>query len=332
MRRVAVLAVSVLILAGTAILYADALEDANEYFLMGQYRQAIDAYQRALSSAPNKAQIYYNLGVCHEKLGNLNSALDNYRRAGSIKDASTKVTQLDRQIKDRKISRLKEEAQEAYDIMNYGVALNKVEQILAIDPQDTWARSLRNRLTDEIIPPPDTATAEVVEESTTTTATIDTAVSEDTAAVEDQTEPKSRGMGTLWLIVGIAALAAFGGGGFLLGILTRKQTVERAMRTLIRLLPAGMLSVKNKNKLSLLFFEYGEIINASVETEDGKKLEGLEAAEALLKTPLPFNDKGKGPWNRFAQLVTEIYSKAGGEEAKETESVKKTKRKSKRRK
>lgn len=312
------------VLAAISLLHAGDLEDANEYFLTGQYSKAITSYERALATAENKAQIYYNLGVCHEKLGNLERALSYYRRAGNTKDAPVLAARLENQIKEGKISRLKQEAQQAYDAMNYGVARSKAKAILGLDPENSWAQSFLAALSEESAPALESETAEVAPES----LAAETAAAIQPGAVAAEPEASSPvPLPGLFIIISAAVLLAVAVATFFIGRATKKETAERALRTVIRLLPAGMFSVRNKNKLSLLFFEHGEVIKAVVEKEGGEKLEGLKAAEEFLGNPHPYDDKGKGPWNKFAELMIDVYHRARGEAEKPAKPSTKAKRK-----
>jgi len=321
-RRFTGLAVIFSLLAGVTEIYGDNLEDANEYFLTGQYSKAITYYGRALATASDKAQIYYNLGVCHEKVGNIDLAISNYRRAGNIKDASAAAARLEKQKNDRKIRRLKQEARQAYDAMNYGVARSKAEEILKLDSGNSWAQSFLNALDEEVIQPIEAETTAL----TTAVTQIDTMTQPDTVAVEPQPHPQS--ISLLYIIIGIGTLALTGTAAFFIGrISMKKKTVERALLTLVRLLPAGMLSVRDKDKLSLLFFEKGKVIKAIVEEADGIKIGGRGVAEKMLGPSCPFDDKGDGPWSRFAELILEVYHRAREEKQDLPKAPKKSKRK-----
>ncbi len=326
MRRLTGLAVVFSLLAGVTGIYGDNLEDANEYFLTGQYSKAITYYGRALATASDKAQIYYNLGVCHEKVGNIDLAISNYRRAGNIKDASAAAARLEKQKNDRKIRRLKQEARQAYDAMNYGVARSKAEEILKLDSGNSWARSFLNALEEEVIQPVEADTTALASPGTTAVTQIDTMTQPDTAVVEPQPHPQS--IPLLYIIIGIGTLALTGTAAFFIGRISMKgKTVERALRTLVRLLPAGMLSVRDEDKLSLLFFEKGKVIKAIVEEADGIKIGGRGVAEKMLGPSCPFDDKGDGPWSRFAELILEVYHRAREEKQDLPKAPKKSKRK-----
>lgn len=63
----------------------DYISKANKYFLTKDYKNAITEYKQALKSSPKNHQIHYNLGVCYEKLNNIEEALKAYKRALNIR-------------------------------------------------------------------------------------------------------------------------------------------------------------------------------------------------------------------------------------------------------
>lgn len=302
------------------VVYADDLSDANEYFLSGQYQKAITSYERALSGVSDKSEIYYNLGVCHEKLGNLERAMSYYKQAGNVKDASRSAARLELLVRDRKILRLRDDAERAYEAMNYGVAKGKAEEILRLDPANSWAKSLIASLESERAadsaaePPPETLTGPLSE-------TLVSAPVQDTLAAVGGKAVIPFGF---WFGGGILAVA-LGFLGFFLGRASRRETVQGVIRSLVRLLPAGMLSMRQDSKLGLLFFEKGKVIKALVEEEEGMTIEGSEVAGELAGSGCVYEDKGDGPWQRFADMVIEVYRKAQAE-AKEPRSRKRSRK------
>jgi|GEM_PF-6177953 len=304
----------------TGVAAAADLDDAYEYFMSGQYSKAIGPFERALSSASNKADIYYNLGVCYEKTGNYDRALQNYRNAGSTRDAAAKAEQMGKKIEDRNISSLKREAQSAYDAMNFGEAQKKAQAILDINPSNSWARSFLSKISNQLALPDTSDISDSIPEpdsiATDTAAIVqaDTAI-EDTLAAEEKTEPL---VFPLWLVIiisGVVLIVALVT-GFIVGKAGKKVTVEKAMQTLLRMLPAGMISVRKEEKLSLVFFERGKVIKAIVEEADGVKIGGRGVAEEILGSTCEYEEKPEGPWSEFADLMIEVYRHAQVEAAK----------------
>ncbi|NLI99432.1 tetratricopeptide repeat protein [bacterium] len=292
------------LLVYASLLFADALDDANEYFLTGQYQKAIPAYEQALKTSSDKAEIYYNLAVCNEKLGNLERALNYYESAGSTRDAAAQAARLSAEIKKRKISRLKGEAQSAFDAMNYGVARSKADEIIKLDPENQWAQGLIESITSQNLSPEiDTSTTVLTPE--TTSKTVDSRPEVGTLSTS-KTEPAS----PLLIILASLAVIVLVLGAFFLGRALKRDTAERIISSMVKLVPAGMLSLKLKKDLILLFFEEGKVIKAVVEGENGETAEGRKAVEMILRRRITYLDKGYGPWNDFANLVVELYRRA----------------------
>jgi Tfp pilus assembly protein PilF len=55
------------------------------YYVLGNYRQAIEDYGRAIEIRPGYAEAYFNRGVAYNNLGNYGHAIDDYGRAIEIK-------------------------------------------------------------------------------------------------------------------------------------------------------------------------------------------------------------------------------------------------------
>ncbi|GAC1351062.1 MAG: hypothetical protein NVS3B20_02330 [Polyangiales bacterium] len=53
---------------------------ARELYQLGRYREAIAQLEAALRLDPQGAELLYNLGLIHEKLGDVDEAIDAYRR------------------------------------------------------------------------------------------------------------------------------------------------------------------------------------------------------------------------------------------------------------
>ncbi|MDW7682069.1 MAG: tetratricopeptide repeat protein [bacterium] len=56
-------------------------DQANEHYQQDKYDEAIAAYQEILNNGYESWQLYYNLGNCYYRIGNLGKALVNYERA-----------------------------------------------------------------------------------------------------------------------------------------------------------------------------------------------------------------------------------------------------------
>ena len=86
MKRIAIY-IALFILAGTQVFavteqqLADSLQHANKLAMDGQNAEAISTYNYILGEGYESAQLYYNLGYCHYKSGNLGPAILNFERA-----------------------------------------------------------------------------------------------------------------------------------------------------------------------------------------------------------------------------------------------------------
>ncbi len=57
------------------------LEQANQFYIDGEYDQAIETYQEILNGNMESAEVYYNLGNAYFKTGEFTQAILNYERA-----------------------------------------------------------------------------------------------------------------------------------------------------------------------------------------------------------------------------------------------------------
>ena len=66
---------------------------ANVLLRLGLFEEAIDVYLELQERAPEHWSLYYNLGICYEKLGRLGQAMASYRRALQLKPNEPLVLQ-----------------------------------------------------------------------------------------------------------------------------------------------------------------------------------------------------------------------------------------------
>jgi tetratricopeptide (TPR) repeat protein len=59
----------------------DLMRVAQQHQLAGRYREAIPLYQKALQGATDKGFIYQQIGLCYQRLGELDSARNAYQQA-----------------------------------------------------------------------------------------------------------------------------------------------------------------------------------------------------------------------------------------------------------
>ena len=65
----------------TAAGEADLLQQANQLYSEGEYRQAADAYEQLLQEQGVAPELYYNLGNAYFKAGEVALSILNYERA-----------------------------------------------------------------------------------------------------------------------------------------------------------------------------------------------------------------------------------------------------------
>ena len=57
------------------------LQQAKELFSNKKYKQSLELYQNLVDSTNHSANLYYNIGLCHEKMGNLSLSIWSYEKA-----------------------------------------------------------------------------------------------------------------------------------------------------------------------------------------------------------------------------------------------------------
>ncbi|HSR68035.1 MAG TPA: tetratricopeptide repeat protein [Acidobacteriota bacterium] len=62
-------------------------EKGNQHYRDAQYQQALQSYQQILERGYESGPLYYNIGNCNYKLGELGRAILNYRRAARLMPA-----------------------------------------------------------------------------------------------------------------------------------------------------------------------------------------------------------------------------------------------------
>lgn len=72
------------LLAGVADEPERLFEQGTQLYQSGQYTEALSAFQRILDSGMEAGPLYYNLGNCYYKLGDIGRAILNYERAARL--------------------------------------------------------------------------------------------------------------------------------------------------------------------------------------------------------------------------------------------------------
>ncbi|MFA5478634.1 MAG: tetratricopeptide repeat protein [Candidatus Muiribacteriota bacterium] len=61
------------------------LEIANQHMIHGNYQDAVITYRQILERAPEVPEIYNNIGIAYQKVGDNNNAFENFRKAIDLK-------------------------------------------------------------------------------------------------------------------------------------------------------------------------------------------------------------------------------------------------------
>ena len=99
------------------VLFAYSVEDGTEAMLEGNYSKAATVWRSLLKSKPGNVTYSYNLALCYEHLGQLERALQYYKRAvslnpGKIKGKIAKIEKIIEHRKKQKEERRKQMEQE----------------------------------------------------------------------------------------------------------------------------------------------------------------------------------------------------------------------------
>ncbi len=124
----------------------DHLSQATSYFFKQDYRNAIKEYTLESQNRPNDARIYYNLGICYEKLNELQNALTNYTLAvqkdPNMKEAQAALARLQNtdEIKNQiSASQANMNANRAFLKKDYQTAIEEYKKVVQITPTNFQA-------------------------------------------------------------------------------------------------------------------------------------------------------------------------------------------------
>ena len=84
MKKLFLLALLILGVYATSLGQENALS-AEQFYRMGQYAQALSAYEQELKNHPNNPYLYYNIGNCYFKMGSKGLAAAYYYRAFKLR-------------------------------------------------------------------------------------------------------------------------------------------------------------------------------------------------------------------------------------------------------
>lgn len=63
------------------------------YYQINQYRDALDAYSRAIRLNPYLSEVWYDLGTLYESCNQISDSLDAYQRAAELDPANKHIQQ-----------------------------------------------------------------------------------------------------------------------------------------------------------------------------------------------------------------------------------------------
>ena len=284
------------------LLYATDIDKANEYFYLGNYRKAIEFYKKGLPTASNPYQIYYNLGVCYEMLGNFETSLFYYRKASPLRTSDVKraIARVEKKVKRIKIASLTGRLKTSLSSGDYRKALELADEILKLDPKNSWAENQKGLIIAKLSkekkpqkkpkPPP-------------------------------PPPPKASKKGIpLYALLPLIIIPVI----ILLYLFRRRKGLPETLLRLIRETEAGMVSIKRGSDLGILFFEDGKVVNAYWENNRGgtkEVLEGEEALSLIFKgTPLKeiLSSGKESAWTKFGKIFINIHREAEEELKKKT--------------
>ena len=277
------------------------LADAERLMSRGQYDQAIPRLSLYLGIRPYDPVPLIQIARCHLAMDNLDSAKEYLIQASERDPSNTEVITLLDEI-ERRFDRAEVEAAlrqartvlASYSSGTKGQAERALSDVLALDPENTWAREKLREIA-------------LLEEDTQKLAPAEEAVAKGVArgveAIKTLEEPTSRIISVLRsnvLIVVLAVIAA------LLGLNLRRRTKSRSypLQGSLSLIPildivsllnsnlkSGRLMIVSQSGRGEVFFERGEIIHARLKSWDGKtafhKIMTLRSGRYIFHNHLP---------------------------------------------
>jgi len=124
-----------------------AMLKANNAFFIKDYDEAIRQYTRVIQIDSENFTAHFNLAFCYEQKENYAQALRSYERALALnaksEEAQTAVQRTENLLKIQKIAKLKDQIETELGRVNFKEALDKVNELLAIDAGNKWALNRR---------------------------------------------------------------------------------------------------------------------------------------------------------------------------------------------
>ncbi len=282
-------------------LTAKLLAEAERLMSRGQYEQAIPRLSLYLGIKPYDPVPLVQMARCHLAMDNLDSAKEYLIQATERDPSNTEVMSLLNEV-ERRSDRAEVEAAlrraravlASYTPETKGQAEKALSNVLALDPENSWAREKLREIAlleeeQKKLPPAEEAMAK--------------GVARGVEAIKTLEEPTSRVISVLRSNVLIVVLVVI---AVLLGLNLRRRKKSRSypLQGSLSLIPildvvsllnsnlkSGRLMLVSQSGRGEVFFEKGEIIHARMKSWDGKtafhKIMTLQSGRYVFNNHLP---------------------------------------------
>ena len=119
---------------------------AGKYFFLQDYQNAIKAYEKAIKEDPKDPLLHYNLAICHEKAGDVKSAITAYKMVLKLRSDFVQAQEaLDKLYSGGEGKVLQEmqsamlNANNAFFIKDYKTAVEQYKKVVEADSQNFTA-------------------------------------------------------------------------------------------------------------------------------------------------------------------------------------------------
>ncbi len=258
------------------------LTDGDEFFYNGQYSDALNVYRTVEKRGEGNAEMFFNMGVCYEKLGNIRRALKYYKKSGTPL-ANERIKKIQPIIhREDSIKALKAKAKE-----------RKKDSIKASVQKDT----LKNKAVN--------------------TVTIDSigrdSVKKDTLSKKEYTPKESGLLNLLVFLLLISFVLLVLSLGFTIYILKRQATSWQRLKNMIVSEEKGFVGFRKQGLLLILFFSFKKINRCIVEEKSNGDTVYYYDIKALRKffgerDYSIFVDFSDSEWRSFADTFIELFT------------------------
>lgn len=185
----------------------EVLRKANNAFNMKNYDEAIRQYTKIIQNDPKNFTAYYNLAFCHEEKKDYALALNLYEHALTLNYSSvetrTAIKRLQSRLKNQRILTFKTKIEAYLAEKKFEAALEEVNNILAIDPDNGWALTIQQIINGRMKQQIKTSGKPQETNGETQTDTAET-----TGAGKTNTISKEGPSPTIYLVLGILLVVA----------------------------------------------------------------------------------------------------------------------------